>query len=265
MDVGFLTPYLLQLVPILKIVGLGFLFILILFLGFTLIIWLRRKKWKIEIHEQKADGEIYTVGRDTLLEKKLDHGTKTVYWLSKAKQEVVPPPDRTVDRYRNKEEVDYLRIERDIIPATKRINVNYNDPRVKKLVIPIYDRILKGVRSVKTTYFRSDAVRDRWVFIPIKKTLTANMEFEPIPYDMHMTALNEIHTADRFFESKYEFWKKYGAIIVFGLTVVFLIIISVLSFDYMKEVVGMMAREGDRIASALEKVSENIGIARPPS
>jgi len=216
-----------------------FVFIIAIFvvLGIFLIINKRKRKWKVEIHEQKADGKLHTVGYDILEEKKLHGGTKTIYWLRKSKTETIPPPDECVNRFKGKEEVDYIRIERDFMPVEKKCRTNYNDPLVRKKVTNVYDSLRNKIRAVKTTYFDSEPVRDRFLYIPINKTLSANMNYKPIDYDMNMMAMNEIHNADEMFKSKYEFWKKYGAVIVFGLTIVFLIIIVVLTFDYIQTLI----------------------------
>lgn len=255
-----------RLLPIGKVAIIGIVFFAIVGLGlYYLLIIRRRKKWLIEIHEQKADGRIYTVGRDVLVERKLNYGTKTIYWLKRARSECMPPPDLTVNKFGKKEEVDYLRVERDMIPALRTLSTNYHDPRVKRIVIPIYDQILQRVRSVKTTYFHAEAVRERFIYIPIENTLTATVTFKPIPYDMNMMAINEIHNADEFFQSKYEWWKKYGAVIVFAATIVFLIILIVLTFGYVQDVIKQTIGAATSVTSSLDKIASAMGIGKPPT
>lgn len=242
----------------------AFIGMIITVIGVYIILEKKKRKWKVELHEMKADGLIHTVGYDKLIERKLKMGTKTIYWLKKAKAEVIPPPDECVDRFSRKEEVDYLRMGRDYIPIKKRVNVNYNSPFINKRVVAAYDSIREKIREIKTTFFDSEPVRDRWIYVPMKKTLTATVSYEPIEYDMNMMAINEIHNADEFYESKYEFWKKYGAIIIFAATIVFLIVIVVLTYEYMNETVMQMLGKVDSTTGVLQQIADQIA-GKPPS
>jgi membrane protein YdbS with pleckstrin-like domain len=262
---SFMTNIMPKVIPMLK---WGFVFVGIIVIVIVLVILIinsKKRKWKIEIHEMKADGKLHTVGYDILEERKIDAGRKTIYWLRKAKCEAVPPPHETVDRFRGKEEVDYLRVARDYIPTTKRLTVNYNDPKIKAQVIEAHDNIIKNVRETRTSYFNSEPVRDRFINIPLQKTLTANMMFEPIDYDVSMMAMNEIHNADDFYASKYEFWKKYGAIIVFAITIVFLIILIVLTYEYLVKVVGAMMGQITANTNMLQGIVDKMGGGKPPA
>jgi membrane protein YdbS with pleckstrin-like domain len=245
--------------------GVVFLGIIIITVALVLIIlYYKRRKWKIEIHEMKSDGKLHTVDRDVLEERKIESGRKTIYWLRKAKSEAIPPPEETVDRFRGKEEVDYLRIARDYIPTKKRMSVNYNDPAIKARVVSVYDRICYQIRQVKTTYFTSEPVRNKYIYIPCNKTLSANMVFEPIDYDVSMMAMNEIHNADDFYESKYEFWKKYGAVIVFAVTIVFLIILIVLTYEYMGKTIATIMGKVSETNNILTGLVDKISGGKPP-
>ena len=261
----FLVALLPRIIPWLKLGMYAFIVLIFTVIAVFVMIEKKRKKWKIEVHEQKADGRLHTVGYDTLVEKKLKMGTKTIYWLRKAKIETIPPPAECVDRFKGKEEVDYLRVARDNIPCDKHMVNDYHNPVVKEKVIKIHDALRRKIRNVKTTFFSSDAVRDKYVFIPINKTLTANMTFVPIEYDMNMMAMNEIHNADEFYQSKYEFWKKYGAIIVFGLTIVFLIVLTVLTFEYLRDTIGQIMSATASTSDLLRDVIDKLAGAKPPS
>jgi energy-coupling factor transporter transmembrane protein EcfT len=257
---GSITGY----IPIISMLFFALVFVIIIWVGLYFILIVRkRKKWKIEVHEQKADGKLHTVGYDILEEKKLNWGTKTIYWLKRAKQECIPPPQGVTDRFKGKEECDYIRIEREMIPTTRKLDVNYNNPEVKSKVTKVYDSMLKKIRSIKTTFKDSDAVRDRFIYIPVEKTLRATYHYEPVPYDMNMMAINEIHNADEFFASKFEFWKKYGAVIVFGLTIVFLIILIVLTFDWLSTSMEQITAGLATIAESFQ--TSGVTEAAPPS
>lgn len=253
---------LVRYIPLIKW-GAVFFFAIFVFgaIIYYLVVIRPRRKWIIEVHEQKADGRIHTVGYDTLIERKLNWGTKVIYWMKKAKTEVIPPPDETVDRYKGKEEVDYLRIEREFIPVKKTVKTDYTNPIVRAKLTIIYDNILNKIRGSKTP----DDARHRWIYIPCNRTLSANIDYNPIPYDMNMMAMNEIHNADEFFQSKYEFWKKYGAVIVFGITVVFLIILIVLSFDYIENIINTSLGSINNVVQPLDRIAEKIGTTPPPS
>jgi hypothetical protein len=253
-----------SLIPLLKW-GMVFFGIVIVTVALAiLIINLKKRKWKVEIHEMKSDGRLHNVGEDTLQELKIEAGRKTVYWLKKAKCEAIPPPDETIDRNRGKEKVHYLRISRDYIPMIKRIKTDYNNIEVKKKVIAIHDKILYKIRDIHTSFFDSEPVRNQFVYIPVNKTLTANMTFEPIDYDVSMMAMNEIHNADDFYASKYEFWKKYGAIIVFAITIVFLIILIVLTYEYMGKVVGNIMGKVTENSNLLNGIVDKLAGGKPP-
>jgi len=251
--------------PWLKLGIIAFVILLLTVVGVVVIVEKRRRKWKIEVHEQKADGKLHTIGYDKLVEKRLKMGTKTIYWMRKAKVETIPPPAECVDRFKGKEEVDYLRVMRDYIPCTKKMSVDYNDPAINQKVVSVHDKLVNKIRNIRTTFFNSDAVSSNYIFIPINKTLTSNMTFVPIDYDMNMMAMNEIHNADEFYQGKYEFWKKYGAIIVFGLTIVFLIVLIVLTYEYMQGAIAQIMGKVGETSGLLQNVIDKIGGVKPPS
>jgi hypothetical protein len=252
-------PGILMIVSILVIGGV------VLGITYWLAVLRRRRKWSIEVHELKTDGRLHTVGKDELIEIKKKMGTITYYWLKKAKSEAIPPPSEIVDRFKGKEEVDYVRIERDLIPADKKVkNPLFYDKKYRNKLEEMYDKCLNSIKSIKTTFFDSEAVRDRWMYIPMNKTLVANVEFKPIPFDMNMMAANQINNADQQYASQYEWWKKYGAIIVFGATIIFLIIVAVLTFDYMQGVANAVSGKLSAMNELLAKSFEAIG-GKPPS
>ena len=69
------NSYILMAMPIIKsivwlVLGLG----LTVGLGYYLFVIRRRKTWNVNIWEQKADGLLHLVGKDILLEKKINKG-----------------------------------------------------------------------------------------------------------------------------------------------------------------------------------------------
>lgn len=257
--VGFLPmlKWLFLLIILLIVLGIGF---------FYFFIYKRRRRWRVEVHEMKADGKLHTVGKDMLVERRKRMGTVVFYWMKKAKQEAIPPPSEVVDRFGGKEEVDYLRIERDFVPASKRVIHNYLDPKNKKKLVQVYDAILNKIHGIKATFANSDAISDRFIHIPIHRTLTAKVEYKPIPFDMNMMAVNEISNADAHFSSQYEWWKKYGAVVVFAATVIFLLIITVLTYQHLEKTSAMWTGKLDATNSILQGLAETItGQGKPPS
>lgn len=261
----FTSNLLPKLIPTLRWV-LIFVGVIVIFIAALLIILnMKKRRWKMELHEMKADGKLHTVGYDTLEERKIEAGKKTIFWVKKGKCEAIPPPDDTVSRFKGKEEVDYLRVARDYIPMKKRMTVDYNDAKIKERIISTNDKILYQIRNTKTSFFNSEPVFGRWVYIPCQKTLTANMTFDPIDYDVSMMAMNEIHNADDFYSSKYEFWKKYGAIIVFAVTIVFLIILIVLTYEYMGKTIATIMGKVTETNNVLTGLVDKLAGGKPPS
>ena len=93
-----------KLIPALEWGMVFFGIIVLTVAGVLLILHLKKRTWRAEIHEMKADGKLHTVDRDTLEEKKIQMGRKTVYWMKKGKTEAIPPPADTIDRFKGKED-----------------------------------------------------------------------------------------------------------------------------------------------------------------
>jgi hypothetical protein len=263
-EANFIASIAPMVIPWLKLFMYVFVIAIITVIGIVIIIEKKKRKWHLDIYEQKSDGRLHLVGTDILQEKKLKMGTKTIYFLKKAKTETIPPPWETVVRTKKKEKVAYLRIARDYVPMEKVTPVNYNDPAVKKKLFAVHDYFKNKIRSFKTTLFESDAISDRFIFVPINHTLTANVQFKPIDYDMNMMAMNEIHNADEFYQSKYEFWKKYGAVIVFGVTIVFLIVLTVLTYEYLQTTITTIMGKVTETSGLLNNLIDKMAGGKPP-
>jgi uncharacterized membrane protein len=236
-----------------------FIFAIIIIGGIVLIIHLKRRKWYVEIVERKDDGTIHKVKEDVLVERKLAKGTITIYWLTKTKAEVIPPPEECTHRWRKKDYVTYRRIERDYVPMRHEMPEITKEPYERKRMFIIYDKILEKVRSIKTSFFKSDAVRDRFIYIPALRTLSSNFIYHPIDYDMSMMAQNKIQHADEFFKMKGEWWAKYGNYIIFAITIIFLIILIALTYEFIAGKITEIVATGGQVASALEKASAGLG------
>lgn len=268
-----------KFLPMIKVGAVALLLLILFgFLFYYVLIVMKRKVWHVTIYEQKADGRIHIVGQDKVQEKKLKGGTITVYWMNRAKTEVIPPPFETVYRNKGKEFVDYLRVERDYIPVTKTTGLpvfenkklsttSFTDKKVRVKMTKIYDNVLEKIRSVKTTYFNAEAVKDRFIHIPVNRTMTAKVDIKTVPYDLNIMAQNKISNADEFFASKYEFWKKYGAAITLGLTIIFLIIVVFLTYDYMIDVIGTLMGNVQSNTQAITNLADGLSQSgvKPPN
>jgi len=221
----------------------------------------RRRKWFIEIHEQKKDGRLHSIGRDVLIEKTKHWGTQTLYFLQKKKKVALPPPDDVVDRIKsNQEEVDYLQIERQLFPAERKLFVNYNDPEVNKKVVDAYDKMIDDISSQKDV----KKIRERYIYIPINKVLIANVGFKPIPYDVQLTAQRQTKIAEEFFKQKANFWEKYGTAITIGATAAIIIIVCVLAFNFVDTVIKETLQQSQGVANGLSAIADKIGGTKPP-
>lgn len=246
-------------------VGALFIFLIAVMIGgmWYIMVYKKRRRWHIEIHEQKTDGRIHSIGRDTLEERTKDWGTKTFYFLKRKHKIAMPPPDEIVDRSRGgKEEIDYLQIERQLFPAEKIARVNYHAPFVNAKIQENYMKVIADVFKNKPS-----VVHDKYMYIPIHKTLVAGVDFKPIPYSVQLTAQRQTQIAQDFFKNKTDFWQQYGGAIVIGLVVVLAIVAVVLTYDFVSENIGQMLARADATTNALNKIAENLGMsqAKPPS
>lgn len=263
MEIG---TYVAQIYPYIQIVAYAGMILLAIFaIMYYVLVIKPRRTWVVEIHEQKADGKLHSIARDKIIEKKINAGKTTFYWLHKARQEVIPPIPDVTDRMNGKEECDYLRVEREFIPAQKKLTVNYNHiPKEQKnKLVQIHDKILKNIKDVKTTLFTSDPVHNKFIYIPLQKTLTAKMEISPIPYDMNMLMVNQIAQVKEQFKNA-GFWEKYGNMVIWGLTIIFLIVLVVMTFDYVQGVVQTVMGTATENADILEKILNSAGGGKPP-
>ncbi len=68
---AILGSTLMKYLPMLKVGAVGLLVIIILAFGFYyVLVVMKRKSWKVTIHEQKADGRIHIVGNDLIQERR---------------------------------------------------------------------------------------------------------------------------------------------------------------------------------------------------
>lgn len=221
-----------------------------------------RRKWNIFIYEQKANGRYAMVGKDEVVEKKINKGKQAVYVLKYRKAEVMPPPDELTDKLRHGEYCDYLRILDDYIPIKKNVSENsvLRDPEKKKKFI---QKIREYTAIIKKTPIED--INQRYIYAPINKVLKANINYTPIDYDVNMMRINLIDNREKMYKDKESFLQKYGPLIGVGIAAGVLIVVVYLSFEYLQVVIDQSLSAADKVAQPLAKVVEYIGGTKPPS
>lgn len=229
-------------------------------------VYRRRRRWSIEIHEQKTDGRVHSIGKDVIEERQKLWGTKTFYFLKKRKKVALPPPDRLVDRMSSgKEEVDYLQIERDLYPAEKKMKIDYTNPDNVKKITSIYDKLIDYMFSIKTTMKNKNPVREKYLYIPIEKTLTAKMDFKPIPYDVQLTAQRQSELHREFFKQKSTFWEKYGGLVLIVIVAIIVLLVVYLSYDFLNETIKATINLANANVEPLNRIADKLGAGKPPA
>lgn len=236
-------------------------------LWYYLFVVKRRRFWLVDVYEQKSDGKLYLVQKDRLWEKKINYGKQTIYVFKKTKTESIPPPYECVRRLGNKEYCDYVRILGEYVPMEKRESnlPNFNNPKIKQTIFEIIKKKLGQIRKLPSTFRNSNAVMNKFVYIPLNKALKYDIDFKPISYDVNMMRINEIDSLDKMFEKKKDFWQKYGSMIIIGGGIVMVIVITYMSFEYMQNVIGQTLGAADRVARPLDAIVERLGGSPPPT
>ena len=255
---NYLVPLLGQLVY--SILGIG----VCILLWYYLFVLKRRRFWLVDVYEQKSDGELYLVEKDRLNERKINYGKQTIYVFRKTKTESIPPPSECVRRLGNKEYCDYVRILGEYVPMGREENMpNFHNPGVKKTIFKVIKNKLKQIRNIPTTLWNSDAVRNRFCYIPLHKALKYDIDYKPISYDVNMMRINEIDSLDKIFEKKKDFWQKYGMMIAVGGGIVMVIVIGYMGFEYMQTVVSQGYGAADKVAKPLSALVDKLSGSPP--
>ena len=235
--------------------------------GYYFLIILVRKRWKVWVWEEKANGAVYLAGRDTLIEKKFNRGKQVMYWLKKARAETIPPPVDCVDRDKGKLYCNYVRILDDYIPM--RRNVWY--PKPNGQLMDIFDDVtkkayIKAVKQAKKDIknMEKEDVQNKYIYAPIDRTLIGKMVFQPIEYDVNMMRINAIDNRDKIYADKKTFWEQYGHYISIGIIVVLIIVVMVLSYEYSAKVLQQSFTAADKVGGPLGKLVEQLSGNPPP-
>jgi len=260
MDAASIVAYVITLVGqiVWGVLGLG----VCLGVWYYLFIVKNKRYWLVDIYEQKSDGQLALVQKDRLLEKKINHGKQIIYMFRKTKTESIPPPSECVRRLNGKEYCDYVRILGEYIPLVNKSN---NLPKLSEEGTKqnIFKIISKKLNQIRNTGKRE--VLNRFVYIPLHKSLKYDIEFTPISYDVNMMRINEIDSLDKMFEATKDFWQKYGSMIIIGAGIVMVIVVAYMSFEYMQTVIQQSMGAADKISGPLQGIVERLGGSPPPS
>ena len=230
-------------------------------LAYYLFVVKRRRTWIVDIWEQKADGRIQIVGKDRVIEKKINKGKQVVYLMKISKAEVFPPPWEATHRWKGKEYANYLRLrEEDFQPIKSTLPYDFNNKENKKQIV--------GMIKKETNFLRrltKAQIDDRYVYAPINKVLTINMEFEAMDYDINMMRINAIDNRDKIYADKQDFWSKYGHFVAIGAIIVLIIVVLYLSYDYSAKVIEAAMGKASETLGMVEQLAGRLGGTAPPS
>ena len=229
--------------------------------GFFLFKVLLPRKWAVTIWEKKSDGKLHMVSKDVLIQKKVDGGKHLLYWLRRQKVQAFPPPVEATHRVRGKEYVDYLRVEDEYMPLVQKLkSFNGLDSNDKKSLISKYKAKLNFIKRID-----KKQVYDRFIHVPINRSLSANFEFDGMDYDVKMLMINAIDVRDKVYQGKLDFWQKYGHFMAIGFIVVLIIVVLYFSYDYSGQVIQSAFGNMKEVINPLERIANSVGGAAPPS
>ena len=237
-------------------------------LAYYLFIIRRRKKWKCNIWELKSNKKLYLMETDTLVAKKFNKGKQTAYILRRNKCETLPPPDQCIDKIGKQEIANYLRVLEDYIPLERSIDLpddfyesEYDAKKqrnVNKFTRMIKESIL-GLKKLSTS-----EVESRYVYAPISKSISPELRFTPIDYDINMMRINALDNRDKIYQDAQSFLDKYGHLIAIGFVVVLVIVTLYFSYDYSATVIDKITGKIDGLVKPLDIIAGKLGGTTPP-
>lgn len=245
-----LDAFIVKAMPVLKtilwaVVGL----VLFIILAYYLFVVRQRRKWFVNIWEQKANGKLYLVGKDVLLEKRFNQGKQTAYWLKRNRRETLPPPEECVDRDGRKEVTNYLRILDDYIPLEREVSI----PEEKKKFVK---RVKESILAIPN--LGRGEIDERYIHVPLNNAIMGKINFSPIDYDVNMMRINALDNREKMYQDVKDWMQKYGHLVAIGMIIVLIIVVLYLSYDYSQNVIN---GAGQNVASALNAVADKMGVA----
>ena len=231
-------------------------------LAYVLFVVKKRKKWIINIWEQKANGRLFFVGKDLLVAKKFNFGKQVAYLLKRNKSETIPPPDECVDKINNKEYANYLRILDDYIPLKREINFpdeyrEWTEDKVTgKKKNKFSQRIKNAIGGIK--HMTSNDVENRYIFAPLNKMLVGELHYKPIEFDVNMMRINALDNREKIYRDTQDWISKYGQYVALGAIIVLIIVVLYLSYDYSQNVLQQSFGAAQSVSGPLQQIAERL-------
>jgi len=253
-----------QVMPIVKtlvfaVLGLG----LITGIGYYLLVVKRRRLWHINIYEKKADGKLHLVGKDKLMERKINKGKQVVYMLRNRKVETFPPPDDASHRFLGKEFADYLRIRDDYLPLKSDMKLEFLDNKTEDQKQEFYKYYKQKLYKMKL--LTKEEVESNFIYIPVTRAVHAPLNFEVMEYDVNMMRINAIDNRDKIYKDKQDWLSKYGTYLALGAIIVLIIVVLYLSYDYSANVINAAMGKAQETLNMVEQLATKMGGTPPPA
>jgi len=252
MVMGYVLPALKSILWV--VIGLG----LVGGTAYYLFVIKRRRLWTVDIWEQKADGNLQMITKDTLIEKRINKGKQLIYTFKRQNAMAFPPPWEAVYRVRNKEYCNYLRMGEDYLPLQAELTGMNNLPNDKLSIIAKVKGLMTGMKD-KTP----KDIRQEFIYIPINKSVSANITFKPMDFDVNMMRVNAIDIREKVYADKMDFLQKYGTFIAFGMIVVLIIVVLYLSYDYSGQVIAQGMGKAQETLNMVEQLANKMGGSVP--
>ena len=228
-----------------------------------LFVVLKRRKWHVEIWEEKADGALYLVDKDLLIERKFNKGKQTAYILKFAKAETLPPPADCAFRLGKKEYAYYMRVLDDYVPLSGNMkfpdshNEKYVDRMTGEQRSTFIKKLKDAISNVRNMSYVD--VQNKYIYAPIKKDLIGKVSYKTMDYDVNMMRINALDNREKIYADTKGWIEKYGQYLVLGGLIVLIIVVLYLSYDYSKGVLEMAFSQAGGVSGKLDAIVTKLG------
>jgi len=255
------STIMLQVIPWIKTIvylaiGLG----VCIGLAYFLFIVKRRRVWHVNVWEQKADGTLQMVGKDKLIELKVNKGKQLMYKLKQNRIETLPPPWQCVYRLRGKEYCDYIRVQENFVPLERELDGFANLGRDRESIIANFKKAIQKIRKMNIK-----DVDKRYIHIPLSQSLRGDLAFKPMDYDINLMRISALELREKVYADKLNFWEKYGTIVALGVIVVLIIVVLYMSYDYSQNVINLAMSKTQETAGMVQELASRMNGGVPPS
>ena len=231
--------------------------------GYFLLVVKRRRLWHVNIYEKKADGKLHLVGKDKLMERKINKGKQVVYMLKNRKVETFPPPDDASHRFLSKEYADYLRVRDDYLPLKSDMKLKFLDDKSEDEKQEFYKYYKQKLYKMKQ--MSKEEVESNFIYIPVTRAVHAPLNFEVMEYDVNMMRINAIDNRDKIYKDKQDWLSKYGTYLALGSIIVLIIVVLYLSYDYSTNVINAAMGKAQETLRMVEQLASKMGGTPPIS